>query len=109
MYVINNENEIIFHPDPERIGQSASNNSGLEYMHAHKHGQIRLVNSQGVDNLAGFSHIPTSNWIVVSQQPTHELLKQANSILYKLAAGFFLFYLLVFILYGSFLILSRPR
>lgn len=96
MYLINNENKIIFHPDRERIGQLASNNTGLEYMHAHKNGQIRLINSQGVDNLAGFSHIPTSNWIVVSQQPTHDLLKQANSILYKLAAGFFLFYLLVF-------------
>ncbi|MDM1780578.1 sensor domain-containing diguanylate cyclase [Acinetobacter sp. 10FS3-1] len=96
IYVINHKNEIIFHPDANRIGQTATGNTGIDYMHTHKNGQIRLINSQGIDNLAGFSHIPVTDWIVVSQQPTHELLKQANSILYKLAAAFFFFYVLIF-------------
>lgn len=96
MYVIDNKGQIIFHPDSGRIGEIAKNNSGLEYIKEKKVGKTRLINSRGVDNLAGFSHIKTTDWIIVSQQPTMELLKQANSIIYKVSAGIFVFYLIIF-------------
>ena len=44
----------------------------------------------GVKNLVGFAHIPTTNWIVVSQQPTDELLKRAKSIISRVSGGIFL-------------------
>lgn len=96
MYVIDKDGQIIFHPDHKRIGEIVKNNSGLEYIKQKKNGYIRLINSRGVDNLAGFSHIKTTDWIIVSQQPTLELLTQAESILYKVSAGIFIFYLLIF-------------
>ena len=61
MYVVDQDNRIIFHPDPTRIGQKIIGNTGLSYMKEHKNGSTHLVNSQGVDNLAGFSHIPSVN------------------------------------------------
>ena len=98
MYVVDQDNRIIFHPDPTRIGEKIIGNTGLDYMKQYKNGSIHLVNSKGIDNLAGFSHIPSVNWLVVSQQPTEELLEQANSILLKAAFGIFIFYVLIFII-----------
>ena len=92
MYVIDGNGQIIFHPDHKRVGDIVKNNNGLEYIKKQKFGKIRLINSRGIDNLAGFSHIKTTDWIIVSQQPTMELLKQATSIIYKVSAGIFIFY-----------------
>lgn len=96
MYVIDNTNRIIFHPDPARIGEVIQHNTGLAFMHQTPMGKIHLVNSRGIDNLAGFAHIPTTNWVVVSQQPTKSLLRQADLIIYKTSIGIGIFYLLVF-------------
>lgn len=96
MYVIDNNNRIIFHPERARIGETVVNNTGLAFMNQTSSGKIRLINSRGIDNLAGFARVPSTNWIVVSQQPTESLLAQARSILYKVGIGIFLFYLLVF-------------
>lgn len=96
-YVVDNNNKIIFHPDKSRIGDSLKNNTGMNYITSHSTGKIALINSKGVENLAGFATIPSVNWIVVSQQPTLELLSQANSIIIKVAIAMLAFYLLMFI------------
>ena len=98
MYVIDQHNRIIFHPDKNRIGEKIINNTGLDYINHHKNGSIRLKNSLGIDNLAGFAHIPSVNWIVVSQQPTDDLLAQANTLILKVSIGIFFFYLFIFLL-----------
>ncbi|WP_407303840.1 diguanylate cyclase [Acinetobacter sp.] len=96
MYVIDPHNRIIFHPDPSRIGEEILNNNGLDHMVRTHRGSVRLINSRGVENLAGFAYIPSLNWVVVSQQPTEELLKQANIILLKVSVGILIFYLFIF-------------
>ncbi|TCH63724.1 sensor domain-containing diguanylate cyclase [Acinetobacter sp. ANC 4862] len=96
MYVIDQDNRIIFHPDHSRIGEKIINNNGLDYMVRTRMGSVRLINSRGVENLAGFAYIPSVNWIVVSQQPTEELLKQANAILLKVSIIIFIFYFFIF-------------
>ena len=96
MYVIDQDNRIIFHPDHSRIGEKIINNNGLDYIVRTRIGSVRLINSRGVENLAGFAYIPSVNWIVVSQQPTAELLKQANTILLKVSIGIFIFYFFIF-------------
>lgn len=98
LYVIDQHSRIIFHPDPLRVGQKIINNNGLDYINRHQQGIIKLVNSQGIENLAGFAHIPSVNWIVVSQQPTKELLKQADALILKASIGIFIFYLIIFYL-----------
>ncbi|MCP0915890.1 sensor domain-containing diguanylate cyclase [Acinetobacter indicus] len=98
MYVIDQHNRIIFHPDKNRIGEKIINNTGLDFINQHKNGSIRLKNSLGIDNLAGFAHIPSVNWIVVSQQPTEDLLAQANTLILKVSIGIFIFYFFIFLL-----------
>lgn len=97
MYVIDQDNRIIFHPDPSRIGEKIINNTGLDYMIRTRLGSVRLINSRGIENLAGFAYIPSVNWIVVSQQPTEELFRQANVILLKVSVGILIFYIFIFI------------
>ena len=96
MYVIDQQSRIIFHPDPSRIGEKIINNSGLNYINENKSGSVRLSNSLEVDNLAGFAHVPSVNWIVVSQQPTDQLLEEANALILKVSIGIFIFYLFIF-------------
>ena len=98
MYVIDQDSRIIFHPDRSRIGEKIINNTGLDYMISKRTGSVQLINSRGVENLAGFAYIPSVKWIVVSQQPTEELLKQANIILLKVAVSIFIFYIFIFII-----------
>ncbi|MDC4490661.1 cache domain-containing protein, partial [Acinetobacter baumannii] len=98
MYVIDQDNRIIFHPDPSRIGEKIINNTGLDYMIRTRLGSVRLINSRGIENLAGFAYIPSVNWIVVSQQPTEELFRQANVILLKVSVGILIFYIFIFII-----------
>ena len=80
MYVIDNKGQIIFHPDSGRIGEIAKNNSGLEYIKEKKVGKTRLINSRGVDNLAGFSHIKTTDWIIEGAAPVnrHSVISQGH-------------------------------
>jgi diguanylate cyclase (GGDEF)-like protein len=96
MFVVDSNRRIIFHPDASRIGETVKDNSGMDYMYQHKTGHIQLVNSQGINNLAGFAHIPSVNWLVVSQQPTKALFQEANSIIIKVAFSFFIFYIVLF-------------
>ncbi|MGA8882976.1 MAG: diguanylate cyclase [Acinetobacter sp.] len=97
MYVIDQKNRIIYHPDKKRIGETIKNNNGLDFMLLQKQGNVQLTNSQGIKNLAGFAYIPSVNWIVVAQQPTEELFEQANAIIFKAAVGIFVFYLMMFL------------
>lgn len=85
-------------PDENRIGEKVINNSGLAYIRQHQKGSIQLTNSLGVDNLAGFAHVPSVNWVVISQQPTDALLAQAHALLFKVSVGIFIFYLFIFLL-----------
>ena len=76
MYVLDQYNHIIFHPDPKRIGETVTHNKGLAQIQATKFGKMQLVNSEGKENLAGFAYVPSTKWIIVSQQPTAVLLEQ---------------------------------
>lgn len=102
IYVLDETGRIIFHPDPNRIGDSAQGNTGLETMLTKKAGHLRLINSQGVDNIAGFARIKSPNWTVVSQQPTKQLLDQASNLLTKVILGMLFFYLLIFFIIWRF-------
>lgn len=98
MYVLDGSRKIIFHPDQNRIGSLATKNTGLNYITTHEVGKLRLINSKGVDNLAGFAKAKSMNWIVVSQQPTEKLLEKIPNLIYKIIAYMLIFYILIFLI-----------
>ncbi|MFH7767490.1 diguanylate cyclase [Acinetobacter sp. BSP-28] len=95
-YVMDDQKRIIFHADIQQIGHKVQTSDGLTTMLDQQDGAFRLMNAKGIDSLVGFSHIPSVNWIVVSQQPIDELFAQANSIIIKVSIGITLFYLFIF-------------
>ena len=92
MYVLDSQRRIIFHPDPSRIGDSEVGNTGLNTLMNEPYGNLRLVDTKSIDSLAGFSKISEPNWVVVSQQPTKQLLDQASNLLYKVILAKLFFY-----------------
>lgn len=95
-YVMDDQKRIIFHADTRKIGQKVQVSDGLTPMLQQQDGAFRLMNGQGIESLVGFSHIPSVNWIVVSQQPIDELFAQANSIIINVSIGITLFYFFIF-------------
>lgn len=101
-YVMDDQKRIIFHADTRKIGQQVQTSDGLESMLRQPDGAFRLMKGKHIDSLVGFSHIPSVNWIVVSQQPIDELFAQANRIIMKVSIGITLFYLVIFFLVWRF-------
>ncbi|WP_111895539.1 sensor domain-containing diguanylate cyclase [Acinetobacter sp. MB5] len=95
MYVVDQNQYILFHPDTNQIGKLA-NTYVQQHLIAQNYGKMRVKDDQGHEQLVGFSRIPATGWIIISQQPTSELLKEASETVFELLIGIFLFYLLIF-------------
>lgn len=96
MYVVDQSKHIIFHPDPTLVGKIA--NPDVVALANQNNGKVHLKDVKGHSLLAGFAHMPTTNWMIISQQPKNELLKQAHETIYQMIFGMLFFYLLIFFL-----------
>ena len=67
--------------------------ASIEYR---KSGKTELINDIGTKYVAGFAYIPTTGWIVVSQEPLADLIDETKSIIFRLSGVIFIFYLLIF-------------
>ena len=70
VYVVDEDGRIIYHQNPDRINDVASQNAVVQQLMNKQSGVARVTNSQNVDMLAGYAYIPTVGWGVVSQRPT---------------------------------------
>ncbi|WP_096201553.1 sensor domain-containing diguanylate cyclase [Bacillus sp. FJAT-45350] len=69
VYVVDNNGTLLYHPDVNRIGEVVRNNEVIESLIDGESGSQFITNSQGIDFLAGYTYIPSSQWGVVSQTP----------------------------------------
>ncbi|MBR7888414.1 diguanylate cyclase [Marinomonas sp. A79] len=83
IYVIDENKNVLYHPYVERIGTQAGNNSGIDEMLSKKEGGMVLTNSYGVEMLAGYSTIPSTGWIIVTQSPVESSLVPLTGIMQK--------------------------
>lgn len=60
VYVVDHEGRIIYHKDPERINEVIVGNKIVEEVTSGKDGAQRVINTKGVDVLAGYAYIPAS-------------------------------------------------
>ncbi len=68
LYVVDRNRTLIFHPDKERIGQVVVNNDVINAVSHGQHGGQAVVNSLGIDMLAGYAPVKNSGWGVVAQR-----------------------------------------
>ena len=87
VYVVDRNKHIIYHPDNHRVGDQVINNDVINAVIRGESGTAPVVNSKGVEMLAGYAVIPASGWGIVAQRPQAATLAPLNklmrSVLYK--------------------------
>lgn len=69
LYVVTQDKQIIYHPDLERVGEVVTVNEVIEEVTQGHSGMQAVINSKGVEMLAGYAAIPAAGWGVVAQRP----------------------------------------
>lgn len=101
LYVVGQDGKLLYHPEPDRVGQSALKNEVVRAVSRGEAGAMPTINSHGVHMLAGFAPIPAVHWGIVSQRPVeatlHPLKRLTNLVLLNAAPLGLLSLLLIWI------------
>lgn len=81
VYVVDRARHLLTHPEPQRIGTKVGANALVDAVLSGRSGQGRILNSRGVDMLAGYAHLPTVGWGIVAQRPTIRTLDRLDALL----------------------------
>ncbi|AMQ05466.1 sensor domain-containing diguanylate cyclase [Sporosarcina psychrophila] len=98
VWVVDNRGMLVYHPNPERIGENISENEVTQKVLRHKSGAQKVTNSEGKEFLAGYTYIKSSKWGVVSQTPYVASIEPLKGMVYKMllyALPFILFFFLL--------------
>lgn len=71
VYVVDQNGKIIYHQKSKRILDDVNDNEVVQKVLNGENGASQLVNTQGIDMLAGYAPIPVANWGIVSQRETN--------------------------------------
>lgn len=69
VYVVDKSGRIIYHQNPWRVNDIVLENAVVQQLIEGKSGSMEVVNTDGVEMLAGYATIPIADWGVVSQRP----------------------------------------
>ena len=78
IFVANKNRELLYHYDPERIGELVNGNTVLDASINGQKGSAMVVNSKGVPMLAGYAHIERAGWGVVAQRPVDSVMAELD-------------------------------
>ncbi|TWH77218.1 diguanylate cyclase (GGDEF)-like protein [Azomonas agilis] len=84
LYVAGSDSRLIHHVDPKRIGERVPNNPVIKAVLQGETGSMQLINSQGVEMLAGYAPIPSSGWGVVAQRPLKAVMAELDSLMWAI-------------------------
>lgn len=87
VYLVDNRDVVLYHPDPERIGGQELGNAVVEAVERGESGAMHVTNSRGVAMLAGFSSVHQASWGVVSQQSLKRTLEPVDTLMWQMVAG----------------------
>ncbi|MDC0610851.1 sensor domain-containing diguanylate cyclase [Vibrio sp.] len=74
IYVVDKNKRLIYHPKASRIGEIVKNNEVINIVSAKQMGSQRVINSKGVDMLAGYAPVINAGWGIVAQRPVSAAL-----------------------------------
>ncbi|WP_282297115.1 sensor domain-containing diguanylate cyclase [Stenotrophomonas sp. PS02289] len=81
LYVVDRNARILYHIEPNRIGQFAKDNPAVQAVSKGQSGAQEVRNSHGVLMLAGYAPVPAVGWGVVAQRPTEATLAQLSRLM----------------------------
>ncbi|QPK05332.1 sensor domain-containing diguanylate cyclase [Vibrio kanaloae] len=78
LYVVDRHGTLIYHPNKSRIGQVITSNRAINTVAKGESGSLDIVNSLGIQMLAGFAPVSQSSWGVVAQRSKQSTLLTVN-------------------------------
>lgn len=109
LYVVDREKTLIYHPDPQRIGQKIEDNQVVDEVLNGQQGALSVINSGGTDMLAGFAPVASASWGIVAQRPRSATLagldEQLSGVLMQMVP---LTLFILFVIWLSATFISRP-
>ncbi|EFM11291.1 diguanylate cyclase [Paenibacillus curdlanolyticus YK9] len=77
-YVVDTTGKLVFHPDPDLLGDDVSANDVVRKLMKGFNGEEKVINTQGETFLAGFSNVTSNGWGIVVQSPVETIYEQLN-------------------------------
>ncbi len=83
LYAVDPFRRLLYHPDPKRVGTVVVENRVIDAVTAGERGSQRVINSKGVDMLAGYAPVPVAGWGIVAQRPTAATLHPLDGLMLR--------------------------
>jgi diguanylate cyclase (GGDEF)-like protein len=83
LYAVDQTRRLLYHPLPTRLGTVVAENEVVDKVLSGESGGLRVINSQGVDMLAGYAPSPAAGWGIVAQRPTADTLRPLDDLMLK--------------------------
>lgn len=74
VYVVDSHGDIIYHPDPIRIGENAIENKIVQKVLKGENGAQEILDTKGIPMLAAYAS-SSNNWGIISQTPKKAILE----------------------------------
>lgn len=81
LYVVGQDGRLLYHPEPQRIGQPALKNDVVQAVARGEAGARHTVNSHGVHMLAGYAPVASAHWGIVAQRPVDATLQPLQHLM----------------------------
>ena len=81
IYVVDRNGYLLYHHDPERLGEMVRGNPAVDAVIAGQTGSQRLINSRGIDMLAGYAPVASTGWGIVAQRPVSATLAALDDLM----------------------------
>lgn len=97
IYVVDAQRRVIYHHDPARVGEFVQGNAVIEQVIQQRRGSLQVVNSKGVEMLAGYAPVSSSGWGVVAQRSLQGALAGMNQQMLAVAQYSFPFFIVIIV------------
>lgn len=68
-YIVDSQGHLLYHPNKQFIGRDVSSNKVVQKLMKEEYGKEQVVNSSGIEVLAGYSSVPANGWGIVVLSP----------------------------------------
>ena len=81
LYVVDRKGTLIYHPDRSKLGKTAPDNDTFSSARRGETGEMRYIDDQGRDMLAGYAPVPSTGWCIIAQRPVASTLQPLGDLL----------------------------
>ncbi|MEQ4530389.1 MAG: sensor domain-containing diguanylate cyclase [Mixta sp.] len=83
LYVLDRDNRVLYHKDGKLIGKKIAPLLRHDAGAYASSGYQQITDEQGVPVLAGYAHVPDSDWTIIALKPTSTTLAPLSSLLFQ--------------------------